>query len=153
MTWTYSSAPGTSGSGPLRDGVRLLIGDTDTNDQQIQDEEIAFALSQGGSDLHKSAAIACRMIAARYARLVDTTVDETGIRARYDQRQKAYHDLAEKLTRDAKTLVGNSGGLGIPAAGGISLAEIETVHELTDRPRAAFKVSTELEIDSDSAPE
>jgi len=46
MTWTYGGAPGTTTSATRRDAVRLLVGDTDTTDQQITDEEIAFGLSQ-----------------------------------------------------------------------------------------------------------
>jgi len=55
--------------------VRLLVGDTDTTDQQIQDEEITFALSQNGNNVYLTASWVARSIAAKYARLVDTDLD------------------------------------------------------------------------------
>ena len=47
MTWTYSGDPATN----ARDAIRFLTGDTDTNDQLINDEEIAWTNNQvTGSD-------------------------------------------------------------------------------------------------------
>ena len=42
MTWTYSGDPATN----ARDSIRFLVGDTDTNDQLVSDEEIAWTNSQ-----------------------------------------------------------------------------------------------------------
>jgi hypothetical protein len=43
MSWTYD--PSQMGSSPMMQ-VRYLVGDTLATDQQVQDEEINFAISQ-----------------------------------------------------------------------------------------------------------
>jgi len=45
MTWTYSGNPANSSS----DAVRFLIGDTDTTDQLISNEEIAYLVTVHGN--------------------------------------------------------------------------------------------------------
>lgn len=40
MTWTYSGNPGDS----TRDEIRFLIGDTDTTDQLLSDEELDYLI-------------------------------------------------------------------------------------------------------------
>jgi hypothetical protein len=49
MTWSYNpSNLGTDTATAERlNVVRYLVGDTDVDDQQVQDEEITFALSRG----------------------------------------------------------------------------------------------------------
>ena len=52
MAWTYDATLlSISTSVGRRYSVRLIIGDTDTTDQQLQDEEIDFFLSQGGDSI------------------------------------------------------------------------------------------------------
>ena len=47
MAWSYDATNlGTSTVAERLNSVRLLVGDTDTNDQQVQNEEIIFALNQ-----------------------------------------------------------------------------------------------------------
>ena len=47
MAWTYSGDPSSS----ARDAIRFLVGDTDTNDQLVTNEEIAWVNNQvSGSD-------------------------------------------------------------------------------------------------------
>ena len=54
MTWTYGGAPGTTSSATRRDAVRLLVGDTDTTDQQVSDEEIAQLQAEFGGSVDAS---------------------------------------------------------------------------------------------------
>ena len=54
-----------------RDKIRLMIGDTDDEFQMVTDNEIAFFLSENGDDLWLSAAMACDIIAAKFARDVN----------------------------------------------------------------------------------
>jgi hypothetical protein len=145
MSWTYSGRPGTTNQSSRIDAVRHLIGDTDQSDQQIQNEEIIFALSQGSDDVYAAAAISARAIAARYGRLVDTAVDQTGISAKYSQRQKTYHDLSTELEKQSRKY--GSVGLGMPDAGGLSLSEIRSVEEDPDRVPSMFTVN-ELLVES-----
>lgn len=148
MTFTYARNPGTETSAQQKDSVRLLVGDTDETDRQLEDEEIYFFLAQTSTDVYAAASIAARAIAAKYARLVDTTVDETGIRARYDQRQKSYSDLAVLLEKQSKKY-GVSGTLGLPAAGGIKESEGLSAALDDDRVKPIFNVSRTPEHEVD----
>ena len=129
MTWTYDATNlGTTTDAERLDAVRFLIGDTNTNDQQVQDEEIAFALDQNGSNIYATAAWVAKGIAAKFARLVDVELDGQ-LSESYSQLQKHYGDLASELDYQAKSI---SGGLGF-AAGGLSKATMKTVRDNTDR--------------------
>ena len=119
MTWTY-----TDPSASDKDAVRFLVGDTDTTDQQVTDEEIAYALAAEGS-VNQAAASIARSIAAKYARKVDKSVGD--LKYSYSQRQKAYLDMADRLEKDA-AISGAS-----PYAGGISRSDKETVRDDDDR--------------------
>lgn len=134
MAWNYDSAPGTSTADGRRDAVRLLIGDTDTNDQQIQDEEITFALDEASDGVYQAAAIVARAIAGKYARRVDT--DFETVSASYSQRHKHYLDLAARLDRQA---VLQGGGIGTPLIGGVSESEMDSVEDDDDRVEPAFR--------------
>lgn len=138
MSWTYSGRPGTTSASSRLDAVRHLVGDVDKDDPQVQNEEITFALGQAGDDVYAAAAITARSIAARYGRLVDTAVDQTGISAKYSQRQKHYHDLSTEMEKQSKRY--GSTGLGMPDAGGLSLSEIQSVEEDPDRVPSMFTV-------------
>ena len=65
MAWSYdpTDLDTTTASGRLNT-VRLLIGDTDTVDQQVQNEEITFALSENGNNVYYSGAWVARVISA-----------------------------------------------------------------------------------------
>lgn len=136
MTWTYGGAPGTTTSATRRDAVRLLVGDTDTTDQQMTDEEIAFALSQASDDIYNASALLCRALSGKYARLVDTSVES--VSSSYSQRAKQYAELAVRLTKEGKRM--GSVGLGVPVAGGMSISEMEGVENDTDRVPSAFRI-------------
>lgn len=133
MAWTYNSTPGTDTAAKRRDAVRLLVGDTNTNDQQLQDAEVEFALSQANDKIYSAAAIAARAIAGKYSRLVDTSFDT--VKASYSQRRDQYLAIAEQMEKQARSF----GSLGVPAAGGISLSDMDSVEEDPDRPQPAFK--------------
>jgi hypothetical protein len=68
MTWTYVPP---DGSGDLnRDKVRLLIGDTNTNDQLLSDEELCFLEVEFGSatDIYSTALAAIDLIIVELSR-------------------------------------------------------------------------------------
>lgn len=136
MTWTYGGAPGTTSAATRRDAVRLLVGDTDTTDQQTSDEEIAFALSQGSDDVYIAGAVICRALSGKFARLVDTSIES--VSSSYSQRATQYAELAVRLTKDSKRL--GSGGLGVPDAGGMSIADMISVESDPDRVPGAFRI-------------
>jgi len=134
MAWTYDASPDTTTSAGRRDSVRLLIGDTDTDDQQVQDEEIVFFLSRASNKIYLAAALSARAIAAKYARRVDSEFDE--VSSSYSDLQKHYTNLAYSLEAQSDQYDGSSLGL---AVGGVSLAVIEANDEKTDRPTPAFR--------------
>ena len=133
MTWTYAGTPGTSTTEERRDATRFLVGDTDTNDQQITDEEITFSLAQAGDNVYRSAAICAKSLASKYARLVDTSVES--VKSSYSQRAKQYDALAITLEGKANQF----GGIGMPSAGGISISDMDSANDETDRVRPAFE--------------
>jgi hypothetical protein len=75
------------------DEVRFLIGDTDSAQEQLSNEEINFALL---SKPPKAAAAECaRAIAAKYARLVTRSVGDLNVT--YRELQDNYAKLADRL--------------------------------------------------------
>lgn len=95
MSWTYSTTLATG-----KDQIRLLIGDTDTTDQQLQDEEIAFILSDEGN-LYRAAASCAMTIAGKYARRVDYAMNRGEVQETLSQLQTQYTQLAKDLRRRA----------------------------------------------------
>ena len=103
MSWTYSGLPGTS----LLDELRFYIQDTDEAYQLLQDEELNFLLDTYmpiyGSTLAVGA-MACEVLAARFAREVDTSAD--GVSVSLSQLMDRYNSLAASL-RDQYKEVGS----------------------------------------------
>lgn len=127
MAWSYSGDPSSSDL----DSVRFLVGDTDINDQQLQDEEINYLLAQNGNNVYLSAAAAANAIAAKFARLVDKSVGD--LKLNFSQRQAAYATLAKELE------VKGAQRVGVPYAGGISLSDKDKDQEDTDLVQPTFK--------------
>jgi len=112
MAWSYNPSLVST-----RDRVRVLIGDTDVDDQQLTDEEIAFFLSSEGNQ-YAASALACRVLAAKYARYADKWVGDLKILA--SQKSRAYERLAEAYDTQANASASFSG---VPSAGGIYVAD------------------------------
>lgn len=135
MAWSYDATNlGTSTLAERINSVRLLVGDTDTNDQQVQNEEITFALNQTNDNVYYAAAWAARTIAAQYSRRVTQNLSGA-LSADYSDLQDHYTSLAETLEHQGK----KSGAvLGIKA-GGISIAVMDNVRQNTDRVPPSFR--------------
>lgn len=125
MAWTYDP----SGLDIPLNLLRLAIGDTNTNDQQLQDEELEKFLALAGS-VDSAAILAARALQAHYARSVDKWVGDLKILA--SQRARAYGLLVERLEA-------GSGLRGIPSAGGIRVGEKEVLAEDTDMVSPSFR--------------
>ena len=126
MTWTFTSTD-MSGS---REQIRTRIGDTDTNDQLLTDEQIAYALSDEGS-VRAAAALAAEWISALCSRKADKSVGDLQIS--YSARAEQYASLAASLrARTARTV--------LPYFGGISQTTKDTREADTDRVKPAFTV-------------
>lgn len=113
MSWSYDPELTED-----KDRVRLLIGDTISTQQQFQDEELVWILSENGSSIYAAAASACRMLAAKYSRQADKWVGDLKILA--SQKARSYLALAESF--DAKA---GSQMWAIPSAGGVYVDEKE----------------------------
>lgn len=83
--------------------VRFKIGDTDSTDPLLADEEVSFQLVEQGSVLAASISC-CESIAAKYARKADYSLGPYSIKA--SQTAAHYNSLAKKLRANSVT---NSG--------------------------------------------
>ena len=135
MAWTYDETDlvTTSTSGRVN-VVRLLIGDTDTNDQLIQNEEIIFALAQANDNVYFAGSWAASTIAAKFSRRVTTKLDGA-LSSNYSDLAKQYKALSADLREQGQKYSMTSASV---RAGGISKAVIDVNRALTDRPDPAF---------------
>jgi hypothetical protein len=101
--------------------VRLLVGDTMSTDQQLQDEEIYFILGYQ-TTTNYAAADCADLISAKYARQINT--ENSLLRVSAAARHKHYADLAVRLRKNGPGVVpgGENAGLllGEVYAGGTS---------------------------------
>ena len=135
MAWSYdpTDLDNTTASGRLNI-VRLLVGDTDTVDQQVQNEEITFGLSENGDNIYLSASWIARAISSKYSRQVTTSLDGA-LSADYSDLAKQYQTLADQLEYQGKT---NGASVGI-LAGGITKTQVEGVRANTNRIEGSFR--------------
>jgi hypothetical protein len=135
--WSYSASNlnTTTASGRLN-SVRLLVGDTDSADQLAQDEEILFAISQANNNIYYAAAWVCRTVAAKFSRMVDTTLDGA-LSAKYSTRSKQYQQLAAQVEAQGKKTSGKSLGV---FGGGYSSSSMQVANEDPDRVKPAFGI-------------
>lgn len=126
MSWSYGNSPSTSAT----DAVRFLVGDTDTNDQLVTNEEVAYAIASTSSSV-QAAAMLARALQAKFARQADKAVGDLRISA--SQRADAFMALAEQLESSAAV-----GAVPVPVAGGISILDKHAAEDDTDRVQPAF---------------
>jgi len=125
MTWSYSFNPATSD----KDAVRYLSGDTDFDNQQVQDEEIGWLLSEE-ANVYLAAAQACGSISAKYARRANRSVGDLKIE---------YTSITNQYSERAATLEARGAmRAGKPYAGGISKDDKEMAEEDDDRVKPSF---------------
>jgi len=126
MAWTYGGDPENSD----RDAVRLLIGDTDSTDEQLSDAEVDYFLTEKTS-VPASAIEAVRAIIAKYGRKVDKSVGD--LKISYSQRLAWYVALENRLKQKIASKYCT------PVAGGISAARKAVVEQDTDRVTPAIE--------------
>lgn len=117
------------------DALRFQVGDTDNDDLLLSDEEIDYLVAQHPT-LLRAAANAARTIAAKYARQVDSEIDQIRILAQF--RFEHYTDLAKELDKQAS--LGGSGAMALGGvyAGGISKSDKELLTDDTDAVQPRF---------------
>ncbi len=129
MTWSYATAQ--LATSKLMQ-VRFLIGDTQPSDPLVQDEEVAFALSQRTSP-YGAAAILCRAISARLSREADTV--DKDLRTTLSARATAYARRAADYEAQANIFGGAT-----PYAGGVSISDKVINERNTDRVQPQFTI-------------
>lgn len=94
MTWTYSGNPGSS----VRDEVRFLIQDTDTNDQLLTNEELDYLVTAYG-DAYGAAVAAVGVLIATASRAVEEskTVGDLSISKKAGARLQQWQALMASL--------------------------------------------------------
>ena len=132
MSWTYSGDPSDS----TLDEVRFLIGDTNSTDQQLSNEEILYLITTYTTAL-MAAYHAALQLSARYtSKWESKSVD--GLSISFGDRAKKYARLAQDLL-DRAALIDAATA---PYAGGISIDDRDSVEEDTDRVAPAFTRTT-----------
>jgi hypothetical protein len=135
LAWSYDETDlGTDTASGRLNSVRLLVGDTDTNDQQVQNEEILFGLSQSNDNIYYASAWIARTISGQYARKVNTSLDGA-LSADYSDLAGQYKKLAEDLEYQGK----KAGAVVGVKAGGISISSVKSVRQNTDRIEGTFR--------------
>lgn len=124
--FSYSGNPGHS----TKDLVRFLIGDTDSSEWLLQDEEITYLLSLYNGAAANAAIRACEMIIAKFSRLADESAGQVSIS--FSQKSNSYRSMLGTLrtrlaTDDCK-----------PSAGGISVSGKMIVEQNNDRVKPDF---------------
>ncbi len=126
MSWSYSKDP----SANNKDHVRFLIGDTDSESEQLSDAEVNHTLTESGSSVYPAAILCVDSLLAKYTRLVDKSIGD--LKISFSQRVEHYKALRATLRNR----------LGIraaaPYAGGISISDKNSVELDTDRTKPAF---------------
>lgn len=125
MTWTYAGDP----SANDRDEVRFLIGDTDTSDQLVTDEEIAYGVAEEGNNLLAAARVA-KSIGSKFARKPDKKIGDLTIS--FKQKSESYLDLAKDL--EVRGAISAGGIFG----GGTSIDAKDVEREDEDRVEPRF---------------
>ena len=135
MSFSYDDTDlGTDTASGRLNATRLLLGDTDSNDPQVQDSEVTFALSETNDNVYYAAAWLARVVASKYSRQVTTELDGQ-LSVEYSDLAKQYSKLADQLEYQG-TKAG--GRLGIKA-GGITKTDIEIAREQTNRVKPTFR--------------
>lgn len=124
MSFSYSGDPANSNN----DKVRFLIQDTVQDTHQIEDEEIAWLLTQE-VDVFSTAAALCEVLANKYAVKADMYVGD--LRIAHSQKSIAYRKQAVEMRK----LATRNSTAPSPYAGGTSLADKELDELNTDVPK------------------
>ena len=135
MAWSYDPTDLNTTTASCRlNTVRLLVGDTDTTDQQVKNEEVTFSLTENGNNVYYSGAWVARAIASKYSRKVNTELSGA-LKADYSDLVTHYNSLADNLEYQGKTSGASVGVL----AGGITKSKVEAVRQNTNRIEGSFR--------------
>lgn len=141
MTWSYTGNPATSAI----DAIRNLVGDTLATDQQLQNEEITWALGENGTGLgtilspytdaqiYEAAVLCARMVRSRYVRRITKTIGDT--KFDYTSLMKQYDALINDLVKQARRHSSP-----VPYVGGISESDKDIDESNDDMVGPNFRI-------------
>lgn len=134
MTWTYdpSDLDTTTESGRLN-VVRLTIGDTNSSDQKLQNEELAFYLSINNDDYLLASRDAAITLYSKYAGLADVELDGE-LSVSYEFVAEKYKELIRIINA---TVSSKLVFIGVEASG-VKRSEVYAANQLIDRVIPAF---------------
>ena len=135
MSWSYdeSTINTTTAIGRLN-AVRLLVGDTDSTNQIMQDEEINFSIAEANNNVYYAASHVASLISSKYSGYVTTELDGA-LRVEYNELADKYKTLAGELWSKAKRFSGTSMGVFF---GGTTKSGVEAVRADTNRIGGVF---------------
>lgn len=116
------------------DAIRALVGDNDASAQLVSDDTIEL-VADGYTSLRLGAAAVADAIAAKFSRKVSFSLE--GLKFENSTKAEAYRKLADRLRAEAAR--GEEDSIGVSVLG-ISISEMETVSDDTDRNPANFQV-------------
>jgi hypothetical protein len=132
VSWTYDATVLSDASATgRRNIVRLEIGDTDTHDQQLQDEEIDYFLGVTSDDTTLAALRSVEALIARYARQVTVTQGPASFGA---QERVSHYERLRGILRQRVALSAPW------YAGGRSQSEKAALAADTDAVQPAFRI-------------
>jgi len=118
-------------SASFADAVRYTLGDTDPLNELVSDSEIAYLVTELGSNVLAVAAQAALNLSNSFASQIDQKVGK--VQVWYSQRAAQWLKVYETLKRRRGMTAG-------AYAGGISLEDKEIDQDDTDAPQPAFTV-------------
>jgi len=128
MSWSYSEDPSASNL----DAVRFWAQLTDSNNERLSDEEIAFIITQEDSNKGAGAAC-CEILATKYASEADIVAGANGeLAVKFSQISAQFAARGKAIRDSSATPVG-------PWAASVSIGEKESQEDDTDRVEPAFK--------------
>lgn len=129
MSWTYDSRNIADNTAKLR----LLVGDTNTNDQLLTDSEVTYILTLE-TNLRLASARACDIIIAKLARDIDR--NNIGMSATRSQKVQHYRDMAKDMRAEARL---ERDDLAEVFLGGVSKSVKTTLESDSDFIQPAFR--------------
>ena len=127
MTWTYDGLP----AGSFFSAVRFLSGDTDTNNQRIQDGEILYGISQEPNNAYLAAAVCLDGLASRFAAQATFSVGQIS---------KQMGMVAQNVREQAAKLRSEAGKQATPYFGGLTYSADELANNNVDQKKPPFTI-------------
>lgn len=128
MTTTYNPAQLSSNTTYQ---IRFNLGDTDTSDFQLQDEEISWAYSLRGNTWGATAMCALAL-AAKYSRL--TSISADGVSQALQQKAAQFEKMAADYAK--KECIYRA----VPFVGGVSISDMRSTLAQADRVPEIFRI-------------